>query len=336
LTACIDFAGRLPDDISGLESTEDGFTASVSMPLDENGFFGRQCPSCERFFKMNHEEYKGLPDELQLTCPYCGHETEHSDFMSPDQRQRALAATTAIGMQFVHQMVNESFSSAVAGSRSITYTPGSPPPVSELPTYVEEAVERVVACPVCGLHAAVYGASTYCPACAARPSLDGIRSAIEHARTSLRLPEMVSEEHRQELESQGVFESISRESVKQVVTLFEVFGQEQFEARVDNSEEVLRGKGKVFQRLADADSLFEDHAGFSLHALVSAEAWRRLLRTFARRHVLVHRNGQADEPYLTRYPTEGLLVGQRLVVDEAEATLALADLEALVDGLAAR
>lgn len=330
------FEDRVPDDITDLEATDDGFTAHVSIPLDEDGYFGRECPGCDRWFKMNHDEYQALPEDLELTCPYCGHREEHSEFMTSDQHERVMAAAQAIGLQFVYDLISDSFSSALRGSKNVTYTPGAPPPLQALPTYVEQTVERVVACPVCSNHCAVYGASSYCPACAARPSIDGVRAAIERARTSLRLPEMVNDEHRTALEAAGVFESLARETIKQAVTLFEVFAEEQFTQHTGGASSALRGKGKIFQRLGEASDLFSEGLGFSLQGLADADAWSRLQRTFARRHVLVHRDGQADDAYLQRYPEQGLLPGQRLAVARPEAEQALTDLEALVEAVVAR
>lgn len=81
-----------PDGVGDIKPTEHGFETAISIPLDEDGFFGRECPSCEAPFKMRHDEYQALPDELELTCPYCGHKEEHSAFMSTAQRERVMAA----------------------------------------------------------------------------------------------------------------------------------------------------------------------------------------------------------------------------------------------------
>jgi hypothetical protein len=43
------------------------------MPGSNDGFMGRECPACARFFKVVIGEYDALPDDLVLTCPYRGH-----------------------------------------------------------------------------------------------------------------------------------------------------------------------------------------------------------------------------------------------------------------------
>jgi hypothetical protein len=55
---------------------------------------------------------------------------------------------------------------------------------------------------------------------------------------------------------------------------------------------------------------------------------------FARRHVLVHRDGIVDERFLAQVPSGGLRVGQRLVVTRQQAEAALDDLQAVVTAVA--
>ena len=90
-----------PDGVGDITETDDGFQTSISIPTDEDGFFGRECPSCEAPFKMRVEEYDALPDEINLTCPYCGHREEHSAFMSASQQARALATAQGLAEQWM-------------------------------------------------------------------------------------------------------------------------------------------------------------------------------------------------------------------------------------------
>src|SRR6266571_448473 len=69
---------RLPQELGDVKDTPDGFSMAVPIPVDDDGYFGRACPACERLFKMLHIEYEVLPDDLELTCPYCGERQEHS------------------------------------------------------------------------------------------------------------------------------------------------------------------------------------------------------------------------------------------------------------------
>jgi hypothetical protein len=53
--------------------SENGSTVTmrVTLPSDDAGHFGRQCPSCKRIFRMHAEDYQAPPEDPRLTCPYC-------------------------------------------------------------------------------------------------------------------------------------------------------------------------------------------------------------------------------------------------------------------------
>lgn len=90
---------------------------SVSIPYDDHGYFGRECPACHQVFRMNGEDYDGLPDDLSLTCPYCGHVEEHSEFMTAQQRDRVMRVAQDAAMQLVSDALNKSFGSMARSTR---------------------------------------------------------------------------------------------------------------------------------------------------------------------------------------------------------------------------
>jgi endogenous inhibitor of DNA gyrase (YacG/DUF329 family) len=331
---------RLPEGISNLRETGEGFEASVAIPTDEEGFFGRECPDCGGFFKLRVDQYAGLPDDLELTCPYCGHRKDHSEFMTSAQKERVLAAAEATALQYMHSEVQGMLRRSFGGGRrlrpgesgvEITYKPGSPPLVRQLPSYVEEAVRRRVRCEKCGNDYAVYGASAFCPVCGPRPALVQVLDSIEAARRAVALEDELPADAREQARAAGVFDAIASDAVKITVTLFEVFAREQFTQRVGGHEQILgKERPTVFQSLTDAERLFGAHAGVSLAAAVDTDVWDRLTVVFEQRHLLAHRHGAVDARYLKRLPASRLKVGQRLVVGRRQAEQALADLETVV------
>ena len=334
-----------PDGVGEITESDDGFEVAIAIPTDEDGFFGRECPSCEAPFKMRSDEYKALPDEIELTCPYCGHREEHSAFMSSAQHERAMAAAEGLVEQWMHGQLNDILGSTF-GRRSRrprrdsfisidwSYTPGTPPAVRELPDVLEEQTRRVVECSTCGNHHAVYSASSFCPVCGPRPAGEKVLEAILAAREALAVEDRLGEDERETLRAAGVFERFAVDAIESTVSLFEIFAREQFAQRVSGAQEHTKGKGNVFQRLDDTAALFSEHAGVDLVELAGDERWQRLKRTFARRHVLTHNGGIVDDKFLSQAPDSGLRLGQRLVVRRADATLALDDLKAVVHTLA--
>lgn len=330
---------RLPADVTDVQQTPAGYEGRVSLPVWEHRYFGRECPQCQGRFKMRADEYEALPEELMLTCPYCGQRQEHSSFMSKEQVERSTAALHATAEQFLHNKVEEMLSGVFGGSKprsrrgsgvSTTYTPGTPPPVRTLPTYFEDRIRRTIECENCSNNYAVYAASAFCPVCGPRAALSTVIESIQAAGQTLALEDGVEPEQREEMRAAGVFDGIAADAVKMIVTLFEVYAADAFSAKVPRHEQLVKGKGNVFQRLDDADALFETHAGSSLHELVEGACFERLRRASEQRHVLVHRHGIVDQRFLDRVAGSTLGVGQRVVISRRDAEQALADLEALV------
>ena len=341
----MDWQSRLPDGVGDLRDSADGFEAHVSIPADEDGYFGRLCSGCGGKFRMLANEYAALPDDTQLTCPYCGREGEPSDFITPAQLERVEAAAHAVGEQFLHQQIDEMLGRTFGRSRrlrpgesgvEITYTPAPQPPVRTLPEIVEERVLRTIACPNCGTHYAVYGASAFCPVCGPRAATDTVLEAIAAGRGALALEDHLPDDQRDAARAAGVFDRLAADTLKNIVSLFEVFAREQFTARATNPATALQGKGNIFQRLDDTAALFNTRCGIDLPTIAGAQVWQDLRETYARRHVLVHRDGIVDQKFLNTVPTSGLAVGQRLVISRADAERALDDVETTVKVLAAQ
>jgi hypothetical protein len=344
VTAARGWEHRKPDGIGDIVYTDTGFTTKVAIPVDADGYFGRECPSCAALFKVRHDEYHALPDDLQLTCPYCGHRENHGEFLTKAQCGRVSAAALGLAEQMVHStlsnMLSEVFGRRTPGlsgsmvSVTWNYTPGSPPPVRDLPPFVEDTVRRIIECSSCGTHYAVFSATSFCPVCGPRPAGDKVLEAITAARQSLAIEDGLPREDRDQLRALGVFERLAVDCITSMVSLFELFAREQFHDRVPGADAV-RTTGNVFQRLDDTAQLFMDHAGIDLVRLAGEDRWRRLRRAFAQRHLLTHRGGAVDSRYLDQVPDATVSVGQRLIIRRVDAERALDDLDAFVTALAA-
>jgi Zn finger protein HypA/HybF involved in hydrogenase expression len=196
---------RLPEGLSDVEITSDGFRASLSLPADDDGFFGRECPACEQLFKIGIDEWEALPDDALITCPYCGEQPEDvHDFMTGDQRERVDAALNAMAEQYAHGAVSDIFKRSFGSaprrtgggmfSFELTFHEGSPPPIRVLPEYVEREVRRTIKCGDCSTTYAVYGASAFCPVCGPRAAFATVVEAIGAARVALSLEDLLPED----------------------------------------------------------------------------------------------------------------------------------------------
>lgn len=323
---------NLPYGVSDFEDDGSTWTMKVSIPVDPLGFFGRVCPGCRGFFKIRSDEFIAAPNELQLCCPYCGHVGAPRDFLSTDQRERAISAAKAAAIGKFRQMLQDAMPTTRGSggmlSISMELKPGTPP---SLYTYVEQEVRRTITCEKCQRSSAVYGAATYCPYCGPRNIAPRVLDEIAAQRRALSLFDHLPESVRVEAQAAGVIDSTAADTLKNVVTMFEQFSRETFELMTAHTPGLLRGeRPNVFQNLDDAERLFAANTSLQLRSIVGPDLRERMRVTFAKRHVLTHRGGIVDQRFLDQVPGSGLALGQRLVVSRPEASQALDDLEGMV------
>jgi uncharacterized Zn finger protein (UPF0148 family) len=341
----MDWKDLLPEGIDDIQDTNTGFEASISIPVDDDGYFGRECPECGRLFKMDAAEYRALPDELKLICPYCGERRDHDEFMTPDQQVRLQSAFEAMAEQYLQQtfddMMRRTFRRGVS-HRSVgnlislewQYQPGRPPITRELYEYVEERIRRTLVCPRCSAHVGVYGATAFCPICGSREKTEEIRDAIAAQRLALSLPNQLADDVREQARAAGVFDQHAEAAIKDVVTLFETYMRGVFVTEVPNHVQALaKERQTVFQSIGDTERLLRDHLGWDVRAAVDNDVLDRLSVVFEQRHVLVHRHGEVDARFAQRVSTAGLRIGQRLTVSRTQAERGLNDLEAVVEAI---
>lgn len=168
---------RLPDGAE-IESQEGAtVTFRVTMPADDAGHIGRMCPSCKQLFRMHADDYAALRDDQRLTCPYCGFSDTRSEFMTPQQQERAKAAAAGWAQQMVADKIGSALDDMVrsinrSSSRSgmfrvsASHSSSRPHMPSALPRISEPAPIRERQCPRCRNRYAIFGqhiASAACP-----------------------------------------------------------------------------------------------------------------------------------------------------------------------------
>jgi hypothetical protein len=227
----------------------------VTIPLDEEGYLGRECPKCIQTFRVHNEEYDNLPDDLVLTCPYCGHRDDRSEFMTTQQVARLTQVARDYALQMISDTLDTSFKRmARSTSRNrfvkITYrsTPFYPEP---LPGINEERLVRERTCATCGLRYAVFGDHRFCPVSGYLGALEIARDALAAEKAKLDVMAEIPEPSRASLREQGVFDRIAVDTVSRVVGIVETLASAQFHERVSDAEMIVKGKGNVFQRLDD-------------------------------------------------------------------------------------
>ena len=319
---------RFPEGVEFFGEDERGqVRMTVSMPADEEGYFGRECPSCGQHFRISTDDFLALPDQQTLWCVYCGYHDEVSHFMTEQQMERARRAAADYALQLARNALQPTLRGIASRSRNssvkISYrsTPFYPKP---LPSINEERLVRERSCPNCQLRYAVFGEHRFCPICGQLPALANALDSIAAETKRLDALSDVPSERHAELRESGVIDRTCVDTIENAVGIVEALAKRIFTEQVNGAERVLQGRGQVFQRLNDLADLFLTHLEIDVRDWLGP-AWMDLEESWATRHVFAHCDGIVDSKYLNSVPTSTLQEGQRLIVTEEMARRVLID-----------
>lgn len=155
-----------------------GKTVRITVPSDGQGYFARECPVCNGFFKVTPGT--GLATESDPYCPYCGHRGPGDTFWTTEQIEYARSMIlNRVSGQFL-QVVNPQEGQGQLGSAGNTTVRETAGP-SSVRLYIEPACQVNVTCPACTLKYAVYGPYRWCPDCGRTGTADIALSNLEVA-----------------------------------------------------------------------------------------------------------------------------------------------------------
>jgi len=165
------------DVLRELRRLEQGVNIPIDLPLDEDGFLDRKCPSdaCSHEFKVLFDDWRDKVPEEQAFCPFCGHEENPHEWNNAEQHEYIEKK----GMQYISGVLDKAFESEARRfnrqqrsqprgglidiSMSMQYKPD--PPIIAVPPSAAEALRQRFVCDSCGCCWSSLGASFFCPAC---------------------------------------------------------------------------------------------------------------------------------------------------------------------------
>src|SRR5262245_19670265 len=224
-----------------------GNSIRVSIPGDEHGFIGRECPQkdCEGYFKV--KPGTGLTGaELTCSCPYCGHTASPDQFWTQDQIKYAKSvAFRRITDAFHQDLKSVEFDHKPDGlfglGISLKVESGVPHPIRY---YREKELETNVVCLSCTLHYSVFGVFAYCPDCAVHNSAQILDRNMELIRRQVSLAEAQNDS--------DLSRHLLEDALENVVSAFDGFGRESCRIRASRSADPERSKNISFQHLPRA------------------------------------------------------------------------------------
>lgn len=307
--------------IRELEKMEGGSQFSISMPIDNDGYFDRRCPSevCQADFKVLMEDWKDKVSDAQVFCPICREEAKSTEWNTPEQQEYIRQ----VGLNHIKGIMDRAFSQDVSDFNrrqqpgfiniSMSYKPGIPTLI--VPISAADKLRQRFTCEQCGCRYSSLGAAFFCLACGHNSAESTFSQTIETVQKSLAALPAIREAVRavaDEDAARNTIREILENSIGRLVGAF----QRVAEALFDRSPAAttMRRRRNVFQNLTEGSALWRAATGKGYEDLLTPAEMADLLRLFQQRHLLAHREGIVDQDYISKSGDTSYAVGQRLVI----------------------
>jgi hypothetical protein len=285
----------------------------ISIPTDENGLTGRECPNpdCLGYFKIKFGT--GLKGEnLPCHCPYCGHISGHDHFWTKEQLEyarsimanevsKALKADVKDWDRDLRRSTRNSFIKL-----SMNFKGGSHP----IRYFREKQLETNVVCDTCTLEYAIYGVFAFCPDCGVHNSLQILRKNFELVQKEIKLA--------QDSEDKELAKHLIEDALENAVSSFDGFGRATCLAFSNKASDQDQAKETSFQNINNAKNRVQTLFGFNMASSLDVNQWDFLVRCFQKRHLLAHTMGVIDEEYIKKANDPKAILGRKIVIDADE------------------
>jgi hypothetical protein len=309
-------------------TSQDNYEMRVSIPVDEDGMVGRECPreDCSPgYFKV--KTGTGITENQEIAfCPYCQTEAEPGDFITQAQKDYAIALVRNNAIDGVNRMLKKSLGLGSTGKRKIggglfsiemSLKPGRP---DYVPRPIEEELRRDIVCPNCGLVHSVFGLATWCADCGQDIFLVHVDKEFQVVEKMLSVVDRRRDELGARVAGRDIENAIEDtvsifEAVMKIITKRHLSKQSvQSDEIADILEKHIRNQ---YQNVKSAQEVFKKYVGIDLFDDLSSVSLEALTVIFEKRHPITHNLGVVDRKYLAR-ARSGELQGREIRVSSQE------------------
>lgn len=280
---------------------------SISLPTDEEGMLGRECPAenCLGYFKI--KPGTGIKDDdLHPTCPYCGIKVDAQDFSTQEQIEYAKSLV----MREVQKALGEDLKnwgkslerSTRGGFLQIKVDYKSTP--MPIRFYEEKELETTITCEQCGLVYSVFGKFAYCPDC-------GIDNTIKILSKNLELVNKLLSKAKEE-GNQEFQEFLVHNALEDIVSSFDSFGRNSVQLFTKNTKK--SNLSISFQNISKARERILEEFGFDISHGLIPDDWKKVVENFQKRHLISHNDGIVDDPYIQITHDQEAVKGRKIQI----------------------
>ncbi len=299
----------------------------ISLPTDDNGFTGRECPveECEGYFKIKFGT--GVMDEgyNKSFCPYCGYESTQDQFFTKEQVsyiesialrevQKAIDVEVKKWDRSLLRLTKNSFIQLRVDYKH-SYRP--------IAYYAEQELETHLTCENCTLEYTVFGKFAYCPNCGVDNTLQILGANLDLVR---KLVAQAKDEENSEFQ-----EFLVHNALEDIVSAFDSFGRNSVRLFTKNA-----GKSDFrisFQNISSAHDRIQDEFGFDFVKGLPSEDWEIVVQNFQKRHLISHNDGIVDAAYLQMTNDPEADLGRKIVITAQDVEDMLSSIETIAQGL---
>jgi uncharacterized Zn finger protein (UPF0148 family) len=309
--------------IRELKKMEGGSQFTISIPIDNDGYFDRRCPSeaCQADFKVLMEDWKQKVSDAQVFCPICREKAKATEWNTPEQQDYIRQ----IGINYIQGIIGQALSQDANDFNrrqrpsfitiSMTYKPGTPTLI--VPISAAEELRQKFTCEQCGCRYSSLGAAFFCPACGHNSAESTFSQTIEAVQKSLAALPAIREAVQAAADAdatRNTAREILENSMGRLVGAFQRLAEVLFDRTPVAT--TTRHRKNVFQNLTEGSALWRAATGKGYEDLLTPAEIADLVRLFQQRHKLAHSEGIVDQDYIIKSGDTTYTVGQRLVIRE--------------------
>lgn len=288
-----------------------GSQFSISLPTDEEGFIGRECPvaECEGYFKL--QPGSGLKGEnLPCHCPYCGHRAVSDKFFTKAQVEYAKSVVMRqVTGALLKDLKSLEFNNRPKGVFGISIGVKVAGQSTAIRRYRESKLETEVVCDRCALRYTIFGVFGFCPDCGVHNSLQILIKNLELVQKLLGVAET---------QEAPMSQKLIENALEDCVSIFDGFGRETCRVFAPKAAKLEKAVMIRFQNISTARDRVREQFSVDFAATTTSADWKGILRGFQKRHLLAHKMGVVDEDYLSATGDSAAFLGRRVSISAAE------------------
>lgn len=272
-------------------------TVSVDIKKDEEGYMGRECPECEKYFKI--KPGTGIPDFSDCYCPYCKHFAPQDQFWTKQQIEYAKSVIiNRVSGDLLKTMKKMERKPKRNQFLSIGITvKGKATPITY---YSEKELEEKLVCSNCTLEYTIYGAFGFCPDCAEHNSQ---QIAVANFELVLKILELAK------ASPADIQAKLIENSLEDCISAFDGFARERCSTLYPKLS---------FQNIKHAKQKLESNSGIDISKGLDDTEWNFVVNQFQKRHLLAHKMGVIDEEYIKKTGISDDSLGKKAPISEED------------------